>query len=324
MADFEFTPEMVTDLIQGSFRYVQFEPNSNIALLNASKGFIQMMVNTPNIKISDKSFLLSIFGKVRAECSTHIHFNGIDKNMDASEWFPDKTFTAFQKEISEGSYYIHDQMEDLDVGVGGLYVTWKSKSDKNIDIVAVTGSKYCVNISVRKWALKFESRTLYKIEGISLRKKATVCMCITFRYEQTDGEQDILFDRRSRAGDSCRGISISGRNLRIWGSNNPLKYHSIRLKQNMDWITVYIEWPKKASTPGRYFICNDVSGEYDAAAFEESRNDTIYIGCGDPVRGGLKGSIASLDIFYKPSAVIQVPKHLIELVMKKSEIKSIE
>ena len=130
MADFEFTPEMVTDLIQGSFRYVQFEPNSNIALLNASKGFIQMMVNTPNIKISDKSFLLSIFGKVRAECSTHIHFNGIDKNMDASEWFPDKTFTAFQKEISEGSYYIHDQMEDLDVGVGGLYVTWKSKSDK--------------------------------------------------------------------------------------------------------------------------------------------------------------------------------------------------
>ncbi len=321
MADFEFTSEMVTDLIQANFSYFQFEPNSNIALFNASKAFIQMAVNTPNIKVSNRNFLLSIFGKVRSESSTHIHFNEVDNNLDVSEWFPDKTFTAFQKEISEGSYYIHDQSEDLDVGVGGVYVTWKSKSDKNIDIEAVVGSRYCENISVRKWALKFETHTLYKIEGISLRKKATVCMCITFRYEHTDGEQDIIFDRRSRAGDSCRGISISDRHLRIWGSNNLLKYHSILLKQNINWITAYIEWPEKDSTPGRYIIYNNVSGEYSAAAFEESKKDVIYIGCGDPVRGGLKGSIASLDIFYKPSAVLQVPKHLIDLVMTKSVIR---
>ena len=319
--DFEFTSGMVTDLIQNSFGYQQFEPNSNIALFNGSETFIHMILNTPSIKPSDKSFLLSICGKLRTGSFTQIHFKQVDKNLDVSEWFPDKTFIAFQKEISEGSYYIHDQTKDLDVGIGGAYVKWKSKSNKNIDIIAVVASKICENISVNKWALKFDDNTLYKIEGISLRKKVTVCMCITFRYEQKHGEQDIIFDRRFRAGDSCRGLSISDRNLRIWGANNPLKYHSILMKEKVNWITAYIEWPEKDSTPGRYIIYNNESGEFTATTFEESKRDIIYIGCGDPVRAGLKGSIASLNIFYKPSSVIQVPKHLIDLVMKKSDIK---
>ena len=62
---------------------------------------------------------------------------GIDDYFDPTQWFPDKTYLEFQKEIEEASFVITDTQKDLDIGIGGYYVLWKSRSDKKIDAISV-------------------------------------------------------------------------------------------------------------------------------------------------------------------------------------------
>ncbi len=305
---------------------VVYQPDEAIPLLWASNMLISQLLNTPNLKDGEKRVLLSVQLRIREkngsqsiECG---NCKGSDDYFDPAQWFPDKTYLAFQKEIEEASFLIADTQRDLDVGKGGYYVLWESRSDKKINAISVVPTKICVNISAERWALKFHSGTLYKIDGIGLRDSVGVCICLTFRIDSEDREQYILSDYDPDERD-CRGVSSKNNTIRIWGVNNSDGYLTIDLPNiGQRWWTIFIEWTgADENHSGRFSINDSINGTFPTKPLLGLMGMTTYLGgkYGSDI-GHFNGAFASLDIFRK-KAPQKIPSHLIKLIIQKQFIQ---
>ena len=325
MEDFIISGKIISVIIQASFQNSEYHPEENLALLNVSKPFIQEMLNASDISDKDKRFLLSIKDKLRLKSNEAYMIKTDSENMDFSQWFPEKTYSYFQKEAEQCSFFITNPNDDLKIGQGSNYVSWVSLSNLKIDMTSVHPSKRCENITVNKWGLSFDGTNLYQIEGIGIRAEGSVCICMTFyvRDVKSQEEKFILYERDDETGNT-RGVSIFKKNLRIWGVNTIEKYCSISEVSKDVWTTVFIEYPALGeSNPGRYFIGKSKSGEFNIPDFEGIEDMHIYVGGGTPEleSSRFNGVLASLDIFYRNKNV-KLPKHLIDLIINKHIIST--
>ena len=230
---------------------------------------MQQMLNAKDITGQDKRFLLSIKDILRFQNGEVCLIKDDSEIMDFSQWFPLKTYSYFQKEAEEGSFFIFDPSKNMKIGEGGIYVSWTSLSNHKIDMTSISGSKICENITRNQWGLSFDGSNLYEIDGIGIRNEDSVCICMTFYTRDVESEEKfILYEHDDESGNT-RGISIFKHELRIWGASTIEKYHSINAVSKNKWITIFIEYPALAELNlACYFIDKSKEGEFNIPDFE--------------------------------------------------------
>ena len=105
------------------------------------------MLNAKDITDQDKRFLLSIKDKLRFKNGEVCLIKDDSEIMDFSQWFPLKTYSYFQKEAEEGSFFLSDPNKNMKIGQGSVFVSWISLSNRKIDMTSISGSKFCENIT---------------------------------------------------------------------------------------------------------------------------------------------------------------------------------
>ena len=139
---------------------------------------------------------------------------GID---DMCRWIPGLVLEQFQ-EHETCCFKLTDSSKDSQMGSGGTYGTWISRSASKKNAVAIHPSKQVFHISKKHNALLFD-KSLYWVEDVMLSpyKTGYVYVCVTF---QTDGEheQTIISNYDQDNPDSLfREISASSKDIRIRG-----------------------------------------------------------------------------------------------------------
>ena len=312
------TAEMVHYIIFVNFPESDFEPYEANPLYSLSPSFINHLLAVPAVTPTDRQQLLAIRLHVYEKngCQIIERKNIQQSDFDVAEWFPNQTFKYFRELDEDCSFSITNKTSDLIVGTDKYYVTWLSKSNTKIHATGIHPSKTLLNIDSKRWALKFTSKTQYKIDGVGLRHEDCICMCITFQIE-SDYEKEcfIISDSDSDTPTACRGLSYINDTLRIWGASTETKYFSVPLTNKRNkWWTVFVMWPATNEVSnGCYYINLNIHGEFSATNVEFVESIT-FLGTKNDQQKGFVGSIASLDVFRKKKEV-ELPQHLINLLI---------
>ena len=323
-------PSRIIEIIVKINSSSAYRPDENKAILNITPKFLNYIVNVNGLSDETKRYLFSISDKLRkrSKDTFSIHINDEGTSLDVTEWFPRTTFNAYQKQISECSFFILDKDTDLNIGVGG-YVSWLSRADKKINMTSIVPAKYCLNINKSRWGLDFSDpfNALYELNGIGIRNSVGVCICISFYPpDKIENEQFILYEKGESSG-NIRGISIVSSGIKLWGVNNDLNHEFINIEltgEKRTCVTLFIEYPGlDENQQGRYFLNRETKANFfsfkDSGIFDEN----CYIGGKLNDRSNssnfFQGALISLDIFYKNN--IKVPIHLINLIINNHIIK---
>ena len=245
---------------------------------------------------------------------------GLNGIKELCAWLSHMVLNEFQKYSEMCCLLLTHPDQDLTRG----NTEWISHCNNKKNAKAIVPCKSIKTFEDGSAALVFEM-ALYNISNAYLTPAFDsnyVYLCITFRVTGGTDDQFVISDWLTfTPGGFCRGISVSKKEIRIYGVDR-LPYLSIP-HDSSQWTTLSVEWSSLDDSTGAFVVnCGDPRGSFRCAKKPAVAIPTdVYIGGKSDRTQYFNGEISAIELYSCANPKSRIPDPIKNLIIN-SQLKS--